>query len=410
MLNANINWLNVEWQVGFPVEIQIHNSWLFFPWHRWYLYFHERILGKLIGDDTFALPFWNWDSPQGMPMPTMYTTRFELYDPLRDPLHQPPAIVDFNYDLVDSNISREQLVSMNLNVMYRQLVWNKTPTLFLGAPYRAGDEPNPGPGSLESQPHNPVHLWVGDRNQPNLEDMGDFYSAGRDPIFFAHHANIDRLWKVWKSLGGRNRRDFTDPDWLNAGFLFYDENARVVLVKVSECLDTKDLGYMYEDVGAPWLNARPKPDRRRPDQSKFEEFGDEPRTLGSIIRAKVKREVRSRSKKEKEREEEVLVIEGIETRRDIFVKFDVYVNVGNGEIDMGPDVANLVGSFVNVPHHPRADREEAANLRTRQRFALTDLLDELGVDGDEETLVSIVPSVNGEHISIEGVKIELTRN
>ncbi|MFS7947023.1 putative catechol oxidase [Helianthus anomalus] len=43
---------------GFPdIEIQIHNSWLFFPFHRWYLYFYERILGKLINDPTFALPF-----------------------------------------------------------------------------------------------------------------------------------------------------------------------------------------------------------------------------------------------------------------------------------------------------------------------------------------------------------------
>ena len=54
-------------QVGFPnIEIQIHDSWLFFPFHRMYLYFYERILGKLIDDPTFALPYWNWDSPDGM--------------------------------------------------------------------------------------------------------------------------------------------------------------------------------------------------------------------------------------------------------------------------------------------------------------------------------------------------------
>ena len=45
-----------------PYPLEIHDSWLFFPWHRCYLYFHERILAKLIGDDTFALPFWNWDN------------------------------------------------------------------------------------------------------------------------------------------------------------------------------------------------------------------------------------------------------------------------------------------------------------------------------------------------------------
>ncbi len=36
---------------------EIHGSWWFFPWHRCYLYFHERIPGKLIGDPTLALPY-----------------------------------------------------------------------------------------------------------------------------------------------------------------------------------------------------------------------------------------------------------------------------------------------------------------------------------------------------------------
>ena len=35
---------------------QIHGSWRFFPWHRAYLYFHEKILGGLIKDPSFALP------------------------------------------------------------------------------------------------------------------------------------------------------------------------------------------------------------------------------------------------------------------------------------------------------------------------------------------------------------------
>lgn len=53
-------------QVGFTDnDIQVHFSWLFFPFHRMYLYFYERILGKLIDDPTFALPYWNWDSPVG---------------------------------------------------------------------------------------------------------------------------------------------------------------------------------------------------------------------------------------------------------------------------------------------------------------------------------------------------------
>lgn len=85
-----------------------------------------------------------------------------------------------------------------------------------------------GGGTIENVPHGTVHIWTGNENNPNYEDMGNFYSAGRDPIFFAHHANIDRLWSVWKTLPGGRRRDPTDADWINSEFLFYDENQDLV--------------------------------------------------------------------------------------------------------------------------------------------------------------------------------------
>ena len=118
----------------------------------------------------------------------------------------------------------------------------KTTELFMGAPFRAGDKPSPGKGSIETTPHGPVHEWTGDRTQPNIEDMGTLYSAAWDPIFFAHHSNIDRLWNVWKDLGGGKHKDFTDKDWLDSSFLFYDENAQLVRVKVKDCLENEKLG------------------------------------------------------------------------------------------------------------------------------------------------------------------------
>ena len=133
-------------QVGFPVEVQVHNSWLFFPFHRFYLYFHEKILGELIGDTSFALPFWNYDAPDGMKMPGMYAEeKSSLYDELRNENHLPPRLVDLDFGGIDPNIGDDAQIKSNLSIMYRQMVsGSRTPSLFFGSAYVAGDEPSPG--------------------------------------------------------------------------------------------------------------------------------------------------------------------------------------------------------------------------------------------------------------------------
>lgn len=199
-------------ELGFPgVPLQVHFSWLFFPFHRWYLYFFERILGSLIGDDTFALPFWNYDSKVGMQLPSLYNdVNSPLYDPNRNQNHLPPNVVDIGFTTIDLDVSDQQKINNNLTMMYRQMITNAPcPQLFFGNPIRGGEQPIRGMGTIENIPHNAVHRWVGNPNNKFRENMGTFYSAARDPIFYAHHANIDRMWTIWKTLGAK-RRDFTD--------------------------------------------------------------------------------------------------------------------------------------------------------------------------------------------------------
>ncbi|KAI3883725.1 hypothetical protein MKW92_001237 [Papaver armeniacum] len=398
---------------GYPgLEIQVHRGWLFFPFHRYYLYFHEKILGSLIGDPTFALPFWNWDSPAGMRMPSMYVNPASaLYNPLRDAQHQPPTIVDLNYNFVDSSLPAQQQINENLTTMYRQVVsGGTTPTLFLGSPYRAGDPPNPGAGTIELAPHNTIHLWTGDRTQPNGEDMGNFYSAARDPLFFAHHSNIDRMWTVWKSLGGK-RKDYTDPDFLNAAFLFYDENKQLVRVTVKDCLEPENLRFKYQDVEIPWLQTKPKAPKARMLQNKIAKKiavgkTEYPITLDKTVQVLVKRPItKKRSKKEKENKEEILIISGIEIDRGAPVKFDVYIN-DDGKV--GPESSEYAGCFTNVPHAQR-DHHKGKKIKTSLKLGLNDILEDLEAEDDKEILVTLVPKYSGrvkKFVTIDGTEIQ----
>uniref|UniRef100_A0A6N2NH22 Tyrosinase copper-binding domain-containing protein n=1 Tax=Salix viminalis TaxID=40686 RepID=A0A6N2NH22_SALVM len=383
-------------QVGMPdLNYQVHFSWLFFPWHRYYLYFYERILGKLIDDPTFALPFWNWDSPQGMQIPAFFADPTSaVYDPLRDKNHQPPKIIDLDFpDPVQ--------VASNLNVMYRQMVTAKYPTLFMGRPYRAGDEPEPGAGSLEDVPHTTVHIWTGDADQANRENMGVFYAAARDPIFFAHHGNIDRLWEVWKKLPGGKRQNFTDPDWLDAAFLFYDENANLVRVKIRDCLDTTKLRYGFQDVASPGsMLDQNQSQTNKADSAAVTADQRNNRLLNKTVSVVVQRPNKRRSKKDKEEEEEVLVIEGIEYRIDMYVKFNVLIN-DEPDTPGKTDNAEFAGTFVNVPH------SRNKTVKTSLRLGITELLEDLEAEDDESVVVTLVPITNIGEATIGTLRIEL---
>ncbi|KAI4299338.1 hypothetical protein L6164_032807 [Bauhinia variegata] len=313
--------------------LQIHYGWLFFPFHRWYLYFFEKMLGKLIGDPYFALPFWNWDHPDGMQMPRIFTDNVtSLFHKFRNTGHFAPTMVDLNYDEEAGDDAGHQIsIKYNLHIMHRQMMYANTPELFMGRCYRAGNEwSRLGGGSIENVPHNTVHDWVGDPEMPNGEDMGAFYSAAFDPIFYAHHSNVDRLWSVWKTLPGKFRKDFTSKDWLDSGFTFYDENSNVVKVTIRDCLDTKNLGYIYKDVENLWVSEDFKPKPRlalKTSNAKFPAAPTIDETKFPLVLDSTKKFYVMRPKqKPKANENLILLIEDIEFLSFFRVKFDVFVN------------------------------------------------------------------------------------
>ena len=89
--------------------------------------------------------------------------------------------------------------------------------------------------------------WFGplrDRNR-RLPDgiMGSVGVSPMDPVFWAHHTNIDRLYECW--LRSQNGRLPTDPAVVNAHYWVVDENGTVVQRTARDMLTTDQLNYSY---------------------------------------------------------------------------------------------------------------------------------------------------------------------
>jgi tyrosinase len=66
--------------------------------------------------------------------------------------------------------------------------------------------------AFELDPHGTVHNNIG-------KDIWDIRRSARDPIFWLHHANIDRLWTVWTKNRGRKNPPPAST-WAQASFTF----------------------------------------------------------------------------------------------------------------------------------------------------------------------------------------------
>jgi hypothetical protein len=78
--------------------------------------------------------------------------------------------------------------------------------------------------------------------------MTDFATAGRDPIFFAHHGNLDRLWEIWRQDPAHKATEPTSDAFLNHRFVFTWIDGTPIEVPMSDVLDTAKLGYVYDSL------------------------------------------------------------------------------------------------------------------------------------------------------------------
>jgi hypothetical protein len=207
----------------------VHGSWNFFPWHRAFLYYFERILGSLVGNiNSFRLPYWDWENHRFMPEP--YGVPGNKTNPLWDANRYSLIAQGRNLPSTDGTAARIALLD------------GITDFATFGGTARSG-------GACESNPHDPIHDDIGLHTSP-FHDMGHLGFAARDPIFFAHHGNIDKIWANWNALAAHSAppayRNPTDPAFLSERWNFYDENRRVVSISAADVLNySTNLRYSY---------------------------------------------------------------------------------------------------------------------------------------------------------------------
>lgn len=228
-----------------------HGTWYFLPWHRMFLWYFERIVRAAVvetgGPADWALPYWNYGAGgERATLPPAFRNP-KLANGDDNPLYQAQRTEGLN--------SGDLAIPAEVG----------EPTDALGCPGFVGKAefggmrtgPNhfakQGRGELEETPHNVVHGFIGGL-------MGDPDTAALDPIFWLHHANIDRIWSEWIAMPGRNHLDPSDAAWLREEWAFFDEQGAQGKLRSEQVLATiPDLGYTYDTEPAP-----PAPPAARP--------------------------------------------------------------------------------------------------------------------------------------------------
>jgi tyrosinase len=189
---------------------------LFLPWHRAYLHYFEHVVREQ--NPSAIPPWWDWTSAlshaEGLPGAYSATEA-----------EGRPNVLEGKPELLPHS-----------------------------------DAPTPEPGGAPPQPaindlianaatfedfstriqdvHDFIHGWVGgtDPTNPNVGgDMGNIGTAAFDPIFWAHHTMIDRIWYQWQLKHGVN----------NIPAHYGEKVLAPWGLTVEQVLDVRTLGYDY---------------------------------------------------------------------------------------------------------------------------------------------------------------------
>jgi tyrosinase len=199
-----------------------HRGPVFLPWHRFMLLQLEMNLQRVLDDETFGLPYWDWAADGELPQARQRTAPIWAANCLGGS-GSPVTTGPFRFDAGDSDAWRVrivanaggQLVQVNRGLRrdlgaaipglpggnrlprkahvaaalneeeYDTTAWNTGSSGLRNLLEGWQDNPQIPPPSL----HNRVHVFVGGDMSPS--------SSPNDPVFYLNHCNVDRIWEAW---------------------------------------------------------------------------------------------------------------------------------------------------------------------------------------------------------------------
>lgn len=168
----------------------------FLPWHRWFIYEFETALRSVADDPCITLPYWDWEQDAGDELNsivfrehTFGSLTWEngrsgscMWQTVRGSCLR--RSMDSSFDF----FSMSRVVGMI--VAYEQYTDD----------WRSDSERNNGfRAALEGSAHARPHNLIGG----NMISM----RSPDDPLFYLHHANVDRIWAMWQNRMGQDRMD-----------------------------------------------------------------------------------------------------------------------------------------------------------------------------------------------------------
>jgi tyrosinase len=195
-----------------------HGGSAFLPWHRELLRRFELDLQRV--DSSVTLPYWDWTADRS-PASSLWAADFMGGDGEAGSLRVttgPFAFANGRWNINvasagDPGPALRRALGQNgrvpstsdVNSALARVPYDRSPWVGPMQSFRY---------ALEVMNHDQVHNWVG----------GSMATATspNDPIFFLHHANVDRLWSRWQdqhpgepfylpTTGGRTGQNLNDP-------------------------------------------------------------------------------------------------------------------------------------------------------------------------------------------------------